>query len=228
IGSNAVRAPALTRRIVHDGFELGNHTFTHPDLATLPSWQRELQLSMTESAFSGIVGLRTRLLRPPYASTPDAVTPKQLLAWGQIAANGYTIGVANYDTRDWDQPGVGSIVAAGTPEGGRGGIVMMHDSGGNRAETVAALPKLIATLRQRRFRFVTVAQLAGLPRGAYMTAASGSQRLRGQLFVKMLSIARTVTALLMGVVLAVAVLVALRMLFVLALASVQVRRARRR
>src|SRR5262249_33930219 len=160
IGSNAVRAPALTRRIVHDGFELGNHTFTHPDLATLPSWQRELQLSMTESAFSGIVGLRTRLLRPPYASTPDAVTPKQLLAWGQIAANGYTIAVANYDTRDWDQPGVGSIVAAGTPEGGRGGSGMVPHNGGNPGETGAGAAERLATPRPPRCRFLARAPLA--------------------------------------------------------------------
>ena len=53
IGANAARHPAITRRVVRDGFELGNHTFTHPDLATLPAWQRDLQLSMTESAFAG-------------------------------------------------------------------------------------------------------------------------------------------------------------------------------
>src|SRR5476649_2514263 len=47
IGANAVRAPSFTRRIVRDGSELGNHTFTHADLAVLPTWQRELELSMT-------------------------------------------------------------------------------------------------------------------------------------------------------------------------------------
>jgi cellulose synthase/poly-beta-1,6-N-acetylglucosamine synthase-like glycosyltransferase len=228
IGGNAVRAPWLTRRIVRDGFELGNHTFTHADLATLSGWQRELQLSMTESAFSGIVGLRTSLLRPPYASTPDAVTPKEAAAWGQIAAMGYTIAVANYDTRDWDRPGVGSIVAAATPPTERGGIVMMHDGGGNRAETVAALPKIISLLKRRGFSFGTVAQLAGLPPGAFMTRAGPSQQLRGALFVAMLGVSRTVTGILEAILLAVAVLVALRMLLVLPLASVQVRRARRR
>jgi cellulose synthase/poly-beta-1,6-N-acetylglucosamine synthase-like glycosyltransferase/peptidoglycan/xylan/chitin deacetylase (PgdA/CDA1 family) len=228
IGGNAVRAPALTRRIVRDGFELGNHTFTHPDLATIPAWQRELQLSMTESAFSGIVGLRTRLLRPPYASTPDAITPKQIAAWGQIAGKGYTIAVTNYDTRDWDQPGVNSIVAAATPSGAQGGIVMMHDGGGKRAETVAALPRIISILKRRAFHFVTVAQLAGLPRGAFMTRVGASQQLRGQLFVAMLAVSRTVTAILIAIVFAVAALVAVRMMLVLTLASVQVRRARRR
>jgi cellulose synthase/poly-beta-1,6-N-acetylglucosamine synthase-like glycosyltransferase/peptidoglycan/xylan/chitin deacetylase (PgdA/CDA1 family) len=228
IGSNAVRAPALIRRIVRDGFELGNHTFTHPDLATLPAWQRNLQLGMTESALSGIAGLRTRLVRPPYASTTDAITPKQVAVWGRIAAQGYTIAVTNYDTRDWDQPGVGSIVAAATPAGSEGGIVMMHDAGGNRAQTIAALPRVIERLRRRGFGFVTVGQLAGGARGAYTDPVGGYQRLRGHLFVTMLAIARTVTTLLTAVVLAVAVLVALRMLLVLALASVQVRRGRRR
>jgi cellulose synthase/poly-beta-1,6-N-acetylglucosamine synthase-like glycosyltransferase/peptidoglycan/xylan/chitin deacetylase (PgdA/CDA1 family) len=228
IGANAVRSPWLTQRIVRGGFELGNHTFTHPDLAALPSWERELQIEMTESAFSGIVGLRTRLVRPPYSSTPDAITPKQIAAWGQIAAKGYTIAVTNYDTRDWDQPGVGSILAAATPAGEQGGIVMMHDGGGRRAETVAALPQIIARLRRRGFRFVTVSDLAGVPRSAAMVSVSGSERLRGQVFVYMLAVSRTVTYLLEAIVLAVAALVALRMLFVLALASAQVHRSRRR
>jgi cellulose synthase/poly-beta-1,6-N-acetylglucosamine synthase-like glycosyltransferase/peptidoglycan/xylan/chitin deacetylase (PgdA/CDA1 family) len=227
MGANVVRAPWLTRRIVRDGFELGNHTFTHPDLATLPAWQRDLQLSMTESAFSGIAGRRTRLLRPPYASTPDAITPKQVGAWGQIAGQGYMIAVADYDTRDWDRPGVASIVAAATPAGQRGGIVMMHDAGGNRSETVAALPRVIAVLSQRGFRFVTVSELAGESRSAAMVPATSWQRLRGHLFVAMLAASRTVTTVLRAIVFALAVLVALRMAFVLALASAQVRRARR-
>jgi cellulose synthase/poly-beta-1,6-N-acetylglucosamine synthase-like glycosyltransferase/peptidoglycan/xylan/chitin deacetylase (PgdA/CDA1 family) len=228
IGGNAVRAPGLTRRIIDDGFELGNHTFTHPDLATLPEWQRELQVGMTESAFSGIVGLRTRILRPPYSSTPDAITPKEIAAWGQIAAKGYTIVVANYDTRDWDLPGVSSIVAAATPSGDQGGVVMMHDGGGNRAETVAALPKIIALLKHRGFQFVTVAQLAGFARGAYLTPATDVERLRGDVFVAMLAVSRSVTGILEAIVFLVLLLVAVRMVLALTLASIQARRGRRR
>ena len=230
IGANAVRAPWITQRIVRNGFELGNHTFTHPDLAAVPSWQRELQIGMTESAFGGIVGLRIRLVRPPYSSTPDAITPKEIAAWGQIAAKGYTIVVSNYDTRDWDLPGVASIIAAATPEGEQGGIIMMHDGGigARRAQTVAALPRIIEILKRRGFRFVTVSELAGVPRSAVMVPISGSERLRGQVFVDMLDVSRSVTSVLRTIVLAVALLVALRMLFVLSLASVQVRRSRRR
>jgi cellulose synthase/poly-beta-1,6-N-acetylglucosamine synthase-like glycosyltransferase/peptidoglycan/xylan/chitin deacetylase (PgdA/CDA1 family) len=228
IGANAVRAPWLTRRIVREGFELGNHTFTHSNLAELPTVERQLQIDMTENAFSGIVGLRSRLVRPPYSSTPDAITAKEIAAWGQIATEGYTIVVANYDTRDWDQPGVGSIIAAATPAGSEGGIVLMHDGGGRRAETVAALPEIIARLRRRGFRFVTVSELEGVPRSAVMIPVSAAARLRGQVFVEMLAVARSVTSVLEAIVLAIAVLVALRMLFVLALASAQVRRSRSR
>jgi len=228
IAANAVRAPWLTQRIVRDGDELGNHTFTHPDLAGIPRWERSLQIDMAESAFSGIVGMRIRMVRPPYSSTPDAITPKQIRTWGQIAAAGYMVVVANYDTDDWTQPGVDSIVAAATPQGDQGGIVLMHDGGGRRAETVAALPQIIARLRRRGFQFVTVSQLVNLPRSAVMVPASTSQRLRGELFVGMLAVSRSVTAVLQVVVLAVALLVALRMLIVLALASAQVRRTRRR
>ena len=228
IGANAVRAPGLTRRIVRDGLELGNHTFTHADLALLPAWERELQLSMTERAFAGIVGRETRILRPPYSSTTNAIKPKQIRAWGQIAAKGYTIVVASYDTRDWKRPGVASIVAAATAGGDKGGIVMMHDGGGNRAQTVAALPRIISILARRGLRFVTVAELAGERRGAFVVPVGGSVRRRGELFVAGLAVSRSVTTVLRAVVFAVASLVALRMLLLLALAYKQVRQGRRR
>ena len=106
---------------------------------------------------------------------------------------------------------------------------MMHDGGGNRSETVAALPRIIARLRPRGFSFVTVAELAGLPRGGFMTQVGVSERTaRTICSCPMLAVSRTVTAVLIAIVFAVAVLVALRMLLVLALAAAQVRRARRR
>ena len=60
-----------------DGFALGDHTFTHANLAALPSWEAQLQISPTESAIAGITGMRPRLVRPPYSSTTDAVTPAE-------------------------------------------------------------------------------------------------------------------------------------------------------
>jgi cellulose synthase/poly-beta-1,6-N-acetylglucosamine synthase-like glycosyltransferase/peptidoglycan/xylan/chitin deacetylase (PgdA/CDA1 family) len=231
VGSQVVRNQGIVRALYDDGFELGNHTFTHVDLAMLPNWERQLQVSLTESAIGGITGIRPRLVRPPYSSTTDAVTPSDEAAWASVASHGYTIVVTNYDAEDWTRPGVGQIVAnvidALPKNHDEGGIVLMHDAGGNRAETVAALPILIARLRALGYSFVRVSDLGGLSTAAVEVPVAGLQRLRGQAFDVMLAIAGIVTRLLTLVVFGVTVLVALRMLAGLVLARVHVRRTAR-
>lgn len=228
VGSQAVRNAALVREERRLGFELGNHTFTHPDLAQLPGWERDEQVAMTESAIAGIAGVRPRLVRPPYSATPDDALPREVRAWADVARHGYAITLATYNTEDWSQPGVRSIVAAATPPGDEGGIVMLHDAGGRRAQTVAALKLLIPRLRARGFRFVTVSQLAGIPDELADVPASGWARTRGQLLVAMLQVAGWVTQALTLVVFAITALAALRMGFVLLVAHLHVRRCRRR
>jgi cellulose synthase/poly-beta-1,6-N-acetylglucosamine synthase-like glycosyltransferase/peptidoglycan/xylan/chitin deacetylase (PgdA/CDA1 family) len=227
VGSAVVRNQAVVRMLYHDGFEIGNHTFTHVDPVAVPDWQRRLQISLTESALAGVTGIRPRLVRPPYSSSTRAVTPQQVAAWASIARRGYTIVLANYDTEDWSQPGVSQIVANGTPPSGKGGIILMHDSGGRRVETVRALPLLIAHLRQRGYRFVRVSDLTGLPPSAVEVPASSAQKLRGRAFDAMLTVAGFVTTWLTRFVLVVTALVALRMLFGLILARIHVGRMRR-
>jgi cellulose synthase/poly-beta-1,6-N-acetylglucosamine synthase-like glycosyltransferase/peptidoglycan/xylan/chitin deacetylase (PgdA/CDA1 family) len=227
IGSQAVRNPSIVRAVAAAGFEIGDHTFTHPDLATLPEWARLAQISSTESALGGLTGARPRLVRPPYSSTTSAITPAQERAWLPIAQRGYLIVVANYDPEDWSLPGVGTIVWRATPPGRRGGIILMHDGGGNRAQTVAALKALIPRLKARGFEFVTVSDLAGLPRSAVEVPATSTQRLRGVLFVRMLEAADWVTLALTALVAFMTFATLPRMLGVLALATVQRRRALR-
>lgn len=229
VGSLVVRHPELTRMLYRDGFELGNHTFTHADPATLPGWESSMQIAATESAIAGAAGVRPVLVRPPYSSTPDAVTNRQEQAWARIARAGYRIVLSNYDTEDWSRPGVSTIVSnvvSQLPRDGSGGIVLMHDAGGNRAETVAALPKLIGALRARGYTFARVSDLAGLPPSAVEVPASGLQRLRGRLFDDALALAGWLTRTLTLLVELVTGLVALRMLAGLTLASIQFRRAR--
>jgi cellulose synthase/poly-beta-1,6-N-acetylglucosamine synthase-like glycosyltransferase/peptidoglycan/xylan/chitin deacetylase (PgdA/CDA1 family) len=228
VGSQVVRHAGLTRMLHRNGFELGNHTFTHTDLIGLPGWEARLQISLTESAIAGAAGVRPRLVRPPYSSTTEAITPTEEKAWGALAADGYTIALADVDTEDWTRPGVGAIVSSVLSDPrirrGEGGIVLMHDAGGNRAQTVAALPRLIAGLRRRGFSFVTVSGLAGIPRAQAEVPATAAQRLRGRVFDAMLSLAGTVTNLLTRLVMLVTILVGLRMLAGLALARIQLRR----
>ncbi len=230
VGSQVVRYPQVTRMLHRDGFALGDHTFTHADLSQLPGWEAQLQISLTESAISGITGTRPRLVRPPYSSTTEAVTPAEERAWGAVAASGHVIALANYDTQDWERPGVSTIVSNVLSEPairhGIGGIVLMHDAGGNRSQTVAALPKLIAALRARGFSFATVSQMAGMSRAQAEVPATAGQRLRGRAFDTMLALAGLVTNLLTSVVMLVTILVGLRMVVELVLARVQLRRVR--
>jgi cellulose synthase/poly-beta-1,6-N-acetylglucosamine synthase-like glycosyltransferase len=169
-------------------------------------------------------------VRPPYSSTTEAVTPTQARSWGAIAATGHIIAVANYDTQDWERPGVSTIVSNVLSEPairrGIGGIVLMHDAGGDRSETVAALPKLIAALRARGFHFATVSQMAGIAPSQVEVPATAGQRLRGSAFDAMLALAGFVTTLLTRVVMLVTILVGLRMVLALVLARVQIRRVR--
>src|SRR5919198_2784853 len=190
IGSKVARHPGLVRTLYRDGFELGNHTFTHVDLASVPAWERRLQIALTESAPAGAVGMGTRLVRPPYSSTPAAVTPHQARAFGDVASRGYVIVLSDFDGEDWRRPGVKAIVRAATPPRTAGGTVLLHDGGGDRSETLAAVERLVPRLRTRGFRFLTVSQLAGLSRAQVELAARRWERTRGHLLLGTLALAR--------------------------------------
>jgi cellulose synthase/poly-beta-1,6-N-acetylglucosamine synthase-like glycosyltransferase/peptidoglycan/xylan/chitin deacetylase (PgdA/CDA1 family) len=218
IGSKVARHPELVRSLRRLGFELGNHTFTHVDLASLPAWERRLQISLTERALDAAVGVGSRLIRPPYSSVPVAVTPAQERAYADLASRGYVIVLSDLDGEDWRRPGVGAIVRAVTPRHGQGGIVLLHDGGGDRSETVAAVERLVPTLRARGFRFVTVSQLAGLSRAQVALPARRWDRARGRLLLGTLAAARVTTAVLAVLLVLATTLFVLRMavLFLLA------------
>jgi cellulose synthase/poly-beta-1,6-N-acetylglucosamine synthase-like glycosyltransferase/peptidoglycan/xylan/chitin deacetylase (PgdA/CDA1 family) len=229
VGSQVARHPQIVRRLHAQGFELGNHTFTHADLTTLPAWMASEQVALTESALAGTVGIRPRLLRPPYSATPAAVSPRAERALAGVAARGgYTVALADFDPRDWSAPGVGSIVHDATPPGRQGGIVLMHDGGGNRSQTVRALERLIPRLRAKGFQLVAVSNLLGVPRSAVEVPAGGWERVRGTALVSALSLSRIVASVLTALVLLVGVLVALRMVVVLVLARRHARSHRER
>ena len=190
IGSKVVRHPGLVENLYRDGFELGNHTFTHVDLASVPSWERRLQITLTQSALAGAVGVGSRLVRPPYSSTPAAVRPRQAHALADVASHRYLIVLSDFDGEDWRRPGVGAIVRAATPRGSSGGIVLLHDGGGDRSQTLAAVRRIVPLLRAREFRFVTVSQLAGLSRAQVELPARPWERTRGRLLVGTLAAAR--------------------------------------
>jgi cellulose synthase/poly-beta-1,6-N-acetylglucosamine synthase-like glycosyltransferase/peptidoglycan/xylan/chitin deacetylase (PgdA/CDA1 family) len=228
VGSQVVRHPGVIRELKAQGFELGNHTFTHSDLAALPAWERTLQIGLTENAVAGTVGLRPRLFRPPYSSTPAAVTTRQHRALEQLARRGYVIALSDLDGEDWRRPGVETIVRAITPSGDSGGIVLLHDGGGDRSETVAALERVVPRLRSRGFRFVRVSELAGLPAYDVEVSADDWGRMKGQLLLGTLAVARWTTSLIAALLVFAAVLFAARIVLLLTFARRHATLVRRR
>jgi cellulose synthase/poly-beta-1,6-N-acetylglucosamine synthase-like glycosyltransferase/peptidoglycan/xylan/chitin deacetylase (PgdA/CDA1 family) len=228
IGSDAARNPGLVRRLVRDGNELGNHTYTHVALSNGPGWQRRLQLDLTEATIAGITGHYTRLVRPPYSATPDAVTVQDEHDLAALAGRRYLIVLANYDSEDWSRPGVAKILRNASPPGTTGGIVMFHDGGGNRSETVAALARLIPQLRARGFRFVTVSQLAGLSPSDVEPLASNWEKRRGAVFAAAVRFGFVLVRVLLLLIGLVGILFAARVVLVLGLAGYQLRLQKRR
>jgi cellulose synthase/poly-beta-1,6-N-acetylglucosamine synthase-like glycosyltransferase/peptidoglycan/xylan/chitin deacetylase (PgdA/CDA1 family) len=228
VGSQAARHPDLVRRLVRDGHELGNHTFTHAELTGGRRWQRRLQLDLTEAVIVGITGRYTRFLRPPYSATLDTLSAAHKRELARLAGRRYVVALADYDSKDWRRKGVASIVANASPPGGTGGVIMFHDGGGDRSQTVAALTELIPRLKARGFRFVSLAELSGLSESVLYPRASGAEQRRGVVFLWAFRLALIVIGFLVVVLVAVGVLVGARAVVALSLAYRHRRSVRRR
>ncbi|ANP48370.1 cellulose synthase/poly-beta-1,6-N-acetylglucosamine synthase-like glycosyltransferase/peptidoglycan/xylan/chitin deacetylase (PgdA/CDA1 family) [Streptomyces griseochromogenes] len=184
VGTQVVAHPELVRRIVSEGHQIGIHTFTHPDLARLAPWQRSLELRETQLAVAGAAGVTTALLRPPYSSKPDALDDADWSVLKQADAAGYVTVLSTQDAEDWQRPGVDRILANATPHGHAGQIVLMHDAGGDRSQTVAALSTLIPRLKAHGFQFATVGAAVGMA-GPVQPAGLG-EHLQGMALVTVL------------------------------------------
>ncbi|WP_328807728.1 polysaccharide deacetylase family protein [Nonomuraea antri] len=142
----------LTRRIVEDGHELGNHSWSHPTLTGLSQEALHRELKGTGDLVEKITGVRMRLMRPPYGATNDAVAEaSRQQGMAQIL---WTV-----DTLDWLNRSAG-VVAQRGGEAKPGSIVLLHDI---HASSVDAVPAMLDTLARKGYTFVTVSELYGQP-----------------------------------------------------------------
>ncbi|PWR07735.1 glycosyl transferase [Micromonospora sicca] len=169
IGSQVARHRDLARRAVAEGNELGVHTFTHPDVSLLPPWRQRMEYAQTQMAIVDAAGVRTSLLRFPYSSVPSAVDDANWPVIREAARLGYLTVVNDLDSEDWARPGVDAIVRNMTPADGAGAVVLLHDAGGDRSQTIAALDRFIPLMRARGYTFTTVSD--GIDRAQQSTAA---------------------------------------------------------
>jgi len=178
IGANATASEDLIRRIYREGHEIGNHTFTHPNIATISDHQVALEISATERLLESALGRRSILFRPPYAVDAEPETAAELRPLLLVSRLGYYLVQMNIDPKDWQVPGVEEIVNATLDQARhhKGQVVVLHDGGGDRSQTLKALPHIIEGLRAQGFELVTVSDLLGLTREAVMPAISPTAR----------------------------------------------------
>lgn len=175
VGQNGQSNPDLVKRIVADGHEIGNHSFTHPNLGEVPRAVTDLEINTTQRLIESLTGHSTRLFRAPYFGDAEPRGPDEVEPTVQAQNLGYISIGLHLDPDDWklkNDDGTPHTadqmieellkqVSNTTPEE-RGNIVLMHDSGGDRSATVEALPKLIHELRSRGYEFTTIAKLANM------------------------------------------------------------------
>ncbi|GAA4631490.1 glycosyltransferase [Actinoallomurus vinaceus] len=163
IGARVADHPGIVHRAIREGNEIGSHTYTHIDMASASPWRIRFELDLTQRALAGAAGVNTRLIRMPYSSVPDGLSAPEYRAALEAGGQGYVVALTDLDTEDWRRPGVEKIIEAATPKKGAGAVVMMHDSGGDRAQTVQALDALLTRLSAEGYRFTTLSQATRLP-----------------------------------------------------------------
>ncbi|WP_405688399.1 glycosyltransferase [Streptomyces sp. NBC_01387] len=223
-GTMASRYPGLVRRMVDEGHEVGVHTFNHPDLSYQSRTRIDWELSQTQLALAGAAGIRSSLFRPPYSSFADALDDKNWPVVKYIGSRGYITVLDSVDSEDWQRPGVPTILRNATPVGGRGAIVLMHDSGGNRAQTVAALGRYLPELQHQGYEFASLTDALGAP--SAQTPVSGPELWRGKAFVFAVGLSDDATGVLIVCLAVVGVLVFARFGLMLVLSFVHARRVR--
>ena len=181
IGQNVDTHQRLTRRLYDEGHEVGNHTYSHPNLALTTERRARIELDMTASLLEAVLDRRIAFFRPPYFGDAEPTTPDELIPVGIASRRNYwTIGL-HVDSEDWREPPADSIIAAvlhqravprlvtATNQDSARNVVLLHDAGGDRHNTVAALGPLIDSLHARGDTIVLVSELAGITRDDAMS-----------------------------------------------------------
>ncbi len=149
IGQDVAAYPRYSHMVAAAGYPVEDHTWSHPDLTTLSAAEVGAQLDRTQAEIASVTGESPACVRPPF----NAWDPTVLTA---IAARGLTAMSYSVDPKDWSMPGVATIVSRVVAAAAPGAVVDLHDGGGNRSETVAALPQIITHLRAEGYGFVSI------------------------------------------------------------------------
>jgi len=183
VGSQGETNPGLVRRIWDEGHELGNHTFSHPDLSQTGDSRTLLEISATQRLIETLTGHTTTLFRPPYAIDVEPRTAQDLKPIMLASRYNFISVGEQIDPQDWNEHLVGAngavgaarIVEATWEDRDKGSVILLHDGGGDRTHTLEALPLLIRKLKAAGYQFTTISELRGLPRATLFPKVTGRE-----------------------------------------------------
>jgi len=186
VGEAANSSPDLLKREYNEGHEIGNHTFTHPNFDEISHTQLKWELNLTQRLMESTLGVKSLLFRPPYGidHQPEYAEEIQQLPYPQEL--GYIIVGQRVDPDDWrvDPPRAQrpakEIVEDVLRQANKGNIILLHDGGGDREQTVKALPQIIDQLRAQGYEFTSVSDLLGQNRDAVMVPLSFRERMEAR------------------------------------------------
>ena len=177
VGANMEKYPDLVRRIVREGHTVGSHTYTHPNIALVSEERAYLEFNATQRLIEAITNHSTILFRPPYNADTNPHDPEELVPVKLAQRLGYITVTEDIDPEDWARPGVAAMVAnvrKGRLQGGN--IVLLHDAGGDRSQTIEALPGIIDYLQARGDSIINLSAMLGIPLEQLMPPVPRNQR----------------------------------------------------
>lgn len=189
IGEEALENISILKRELREGDEIGNHTYTHPDISEISPNRLDLEVKLTERLFASKLGVQPLYFRPPYDIDEEPDTDDQAAPVVHIQQLGFIVIGNKIDTNDWDerihktpqeitQSVLDQLDRMKTKPQFRGSIILMHDGGGDRSATVAALPVLIDALRAHGYTLVPVSTLMGKTTAEVMPPLTFWQQVR--------------------------------------------------
>ena len=165
VGMESEKNLSVLKRIYKDGFEIGNHTFTHHNIATMGPDRAEIEMKATRLMIEAVTGHSTILFRAPYNADSEPQTFDEIEPLARSKKDNYITVGESIDPNDWDPNNNADSIVARTirlAESGNGNIILLHDAGGeSRQSTVEALPRIIKYFKDKGCQFTTVADLMG-------------------------------------------------------------------
>jgi cellulose synthase/poly-beta-1,6-N-acetylglucosamine synthase-like glycosyltransferase/spore germination protein YaaH/peptidoglycan/xylan/chitin deacetylase (PgdA/CDA1 family) len=177
IGENAEQFPRAVKREYVEGHTIGNHTYSHPNVAKESAEATALELNTTLRLIEHDTGHSSILFRPPYNADSEPQTPAELLPIQRAQDRGYVTVGEKVDPRDWEEGTTADkILEQVLEQKNDGHMILLHDGGGDRSATLAALPRIIDTLRAQGYQFVGLEKLMGRSRDQLMPVPDASER----------------------------------------------------